>query len=86
MKYAWIEEGRVVNLIWLYPGNEEDFPACVPCGDVPVRLGDCWDGRRFLRDGQPVLTPVETLENTVAELDAALLEAQYQILIGGIEQ
>ena len=85
MNYALIENGQVVNLIWLYPGNESDFPGAVPCGDVPVRIGDTYDGSQFLREGQRVLTPLEKAQNIIAELDAALLDAQYQLLIGGLE-
>ena len=30
MNYALIENGVVPNLIWLYSGNEADFPSAVP--------------------------------------------------------
>lgn len=86
MNYALIENGQVVNLIWLYPGNESDFAAAVPCGDVPVCIGDTYDGSQFLREGQRVLTPLEEAQNIIAELDAALLEVQYQMLIGGFDE
>lgn len=86
MNYALIENGQVVNLIWLHPDNAADFPGAVPCGDVPVQMGDEYDGERFLRDGQQVLTQWENMSNHMAELDEALLELQYQELIGGFEE
>lgn len=86
MNYALIENGLVSNLIWLHPDNAADFPGAVPCNDVPVQMGDAYDGEQFLRDGQRVLTPWEEMQNHMAELDAAVLELQYQQLIGGFEE
>lgn len=86
MNFALIENGIVVNLLWLYPGGEELFPGAVPVGSVPVMIGDEWDGSCFRRDGERVLSPMETMAQTVAELDAALLDMQYQYLIGGLEE
>ena len=59
MNYAWIENGVVTNLIYLLPSNAAEFPHAVPLGGVPAAIGDTWDGARFLRDGQPVLTAAE---------------------------
>lgn len=85
MNYALVEDGVVINMIWLYPGNENEFPGAVAIGNVPVMIGDTYDGQYFMRDGKRVLTPMEEAQKTIEELDAALLEAQYQSLIGGLE-
>ena len=56
MRYALIKDGVVINIIWLYPGNARDFPNAVPCEDVPVSVGDMYDGEAFYRDGERILS------------------------------
>ena len=73
MHYALIENGKVINLIWLYPGNASDFPAAVPCGDYPVCIGDTYTDGVFYRDGKRLLTPVEQAQAEALEA-AKLLE------------
>lgn len=85
MNYAWIEDGIVTNLIWLYPGNANEFPKAVPYGDVPVQIGDTYDGEHFYRGSERVLTQLEESQKIIAELDEALIEIQYQSIIGGLE-
>lgn len=51
MRYAIITDGVVTNVIILYPGNAGDFQTAVPCGDVPVAIGDTLDGQDFYREG-----------------------------------
>lgn len=85
MKYALISNGIVTNLISMHPANAADFPSALPTGDLPVAMGDIWDGTRFTRDGAPLLTPLETLQAEVAALDAAFLNLTYQTVLGGIE-
>ena len=65
MRYAIITDGVVTNVIILYPGNADDFPSAVPCGDVPVAIGDTYDGQDFYREGEKV---VSTLTATQKEL------------------
>lgn len=72
MNYALIENGIVTNLIWLYPANAAEFPGAVPMGDIPAAIGDTWDGTRFLRDGQPVLTAAEQAVADAQDMRAAL--------------
>ena len=72
MNYAWIENGVVTNLIWLYPANAAEFPGAVPLGDVPAAIGDTWDGAQFLRDGQPVLTASQQAAADAQDMRAAL--------------
>ena len=72
MNYAWIENGVVTNLIYLHPANAAEFPRAVPLGGVPAAIGDSWDGARFLRDGQPVLTAAERAAAEAQDMRAAL--------------
>lgn len=72
MRYAIITDGVVTNVIVLYPGNAGDFPDAVPCGDVPVAIGDTWDGQDFCRDGVRVLSPVEQARKDAEDMQAAL--------------
>ena len=78
MKYAIITDGVVTNIIWMYSGNAEDFPPAVPCGDVPVAIGDTYDGHDFYREGVRVLSPVEQ-----ARKDAEDMQAARELLGGG---
>jgi len=86
MDYALIENGQVVNLISLHPDNAADFPSAVPLNGVPVQIGDTLENGVFYRNGEPVRTVLEEMYGQMAELDAALLEVQYQQLIGGLEE
>lgn len=72
MNYALIENGVVTNIIWLYSGNAGDFPDAVPCGDVPVAIGDTYDGHDFYREGVRVLSPVEQARKDAEDMEAAL--------------
>lgn len=72
MRYAIITDGVVTNVIILYPGNAADFPTAVPCGDVPVAIGDTWDGQDFYREGARVLSPVEQARKDAEDMQAAL--------------
>ena len=89
MNYALIENGIVTNVIWLYSGNEKEFPNAVALKDVPAGIGDEYIDGVFYRNGKRVLTITEELEKaldekdaTIAELDAALLDATYANLVG----
>lgn len=72
MNYALIENGVVTNIIWLYSGNAGDFPDAVRCGDVPVAIGDTYDGQDFYREGVRVLSPVEQARKDAEDMQAAL--------------
>lgn len=74
MNYVWIDNGTVTNLIWLLPGNAHEFPQAVPCGDVPVQIGDTYDGEHFYRDGERVLTQLEVVMTELEEAQAAYQE------------
>lgn len=55
MTYALIQDGVVVNLIWLYSANADDFPDAVPVDDLPVAIGDAYIDGAFYRNGEQVL-------------------------------
>lgn len=63
MNYALIEDGVVTNIIWLSYTNADDFPNAVAMGDLPVAIGDTWDGEYFYRDGQRILTRTEKIQD-----------------------
>jgi len=92
MNYALIENGIVINVIWLLPDNAEDFPTAVPMGDVLAAIGDEYKDGEFYRDGNKVLTTngyyelyLKEASEIIEELDAALLDATYESIIGGLE-
>ena len=66
MRHALIDNGAVVNVIELRPGVA--WPGAVALQDRPVGIGDSYQGGKFFRDGNEVLTADE--ENAV--LRAAL--------------
>lgn len=88
MNYALIENGIVTNIIWLYPGNANDFPNAVRMNDIPVSIGDTYEDSVFYHNGERVLTNLEYIqkyyESTISELDTALLEQTYNNLTGGV--
>ena len=59
MRYAWIENGMVSNIIELNDRNAGDFPQAVKLGDRPVGIGDSYTDGKFFRDGKEVLTTDE---------------------------
>lgn len=81
MKYAYVEDGIVTNLICLYPHNESDFPNAVQIDDLPVVIGDTYVDGVFYHDGEKVVSDLERAMNKIAEMTyeasdmrAALLE------------
>lgn len=74
MRYAVIEDGVVVNVIILYPGGAKSFPDAVPCGDVPVAIGDTYDGQDFYREGIKVVSALAKAQQEAEDMQAALEE------------
>lgn len=70
--YAIVENGVVTNVMVLYPPNAAEFEGAVPCGEIPVSIGDTYDGEHFLRDGVQVLTPLEQAQKDAEDMQAAL--------------
>ena len=82
MNYALIDEnGTVANIIWLYEGNAGEFPSAVKLGDVPAQIGDTFLGGVFYRNGEPVWTALELANQTIAQLDAEVVELTYQNIL-----
>jgi len=65
MRAAVIENGVVVNIIvvadW-YKGH------AIPTGDLPVAIGDTYDGVDFWRDGAKVAVPVPGLDQDLEQV------------------
>ena len=81
MRYAVIKDGAVTNIISLKRSNASDFPNAVPCGGRPVAIGDGYADGVFTRGNEAVLSDGERLalaNQTVAELDSAVIELTYQ--------
>lgn len=78
MNYALVENGVVTNIIWLHPANADEFVNAVAMGDVPAAIGDTWNGERFYRNGELVLTAAE-----IAEAEAKDMKEAFELL--GIE-
>lgn len=74
MRYAIITGGVVTNVIILYPGNAGDFPDAVRCGDVPVAIGDTYDGQDFYREGIKVVSALAKAQQEAEDMQAALEE------------
>ena len=65
MNYAIVEDGTVVNVIWLLPANAAEFPGAVPLNGIPAGIGDTWDGER-------VRTLLEQAQAQAQDMRAAL--------------
>lgn len=73
MNYALVENGTVVNIIWLNERNAGEWPGAVRLGERMVEVGDTYeDGRWFYRDGTEVLTAAEAAQQEAAQYAAAL--------------
>lgn len=70
--YALVENGVVVNVMVLYPPSAAEFEGAVPCGDLPVAVGDTYDGSDFYRGGERVLTNLEQAQKDAEDMQAAL--------------
>lgn len=70
--YALVENGVVTNVMVLYPPSAAEFEGAVPCGEIPVAIGDTYDGEHFYRAGEQVLTPLEQARKDAEDMQAAL--------------
>ncbi len=66
---ASIENGTVVNLLWCADA-EPQTDTLVQVNDIPVGIGDTYDGMNFYRAGERLLTPMEEVLKENAELSA----------------
>lgn len=74
MRYALVENGVVVNVIWLNDKNAGDFPTAVKLGDRPATMGDAYTDGKFYRDGVEVLTALEQAQAEIDSYKSALNE------------
>ena len=72
MQYAIIEEGIVENVMVLYPSNAADFPEAVFCGELPVMIGDTYNGEQFYRNSEQVVVPQLRSSEEREDMQAAL--------------
>ena len=70
--YALVENGVVTNVMVLYPPSASEFDGAVPCGEIPVAIGDTYDGEHFYRAGERVLTALEQTRKDAEDMQAAL--------------
>lgn len=74
MDYALIENGTVVNIIYLHPMNANDFSNAVATNGLPVQIGDTYTDGKYYRDGEEV---TEKSANNEQELiDSIIAEVQ----------
>ena len=74
MNYALIENGIITNVIWLHPGNADEFPNAVALDDIPAGIGDTYADGVFYREGERVLTAAERMQAEMDDMKAALAE------------
>lgn len=70
--YALVENGVVTNVMVLYPPSASEFEGAVPCGEIPVAIGDTYDGEHFYRAGERVLTAIEQAQKDAEDMAEAL--------------
>lgn len=68
MKYAWIKDGEVANIISLSPSNAQDFPCAVALNGVLAQMGDRYENGSFYRSGKKLLAPLEEANLILDEL------------------
>lgn len=88
--YAEIEDGQVKNIIWLASSNAGEFPNCILINEnLPVAIGDTYDGQNFYHNGELVLTNEQFLYKEIADMDndiANLIEIIYNQDLKEIER
>lgn len=72
MDYALIENGIVTNIIWLNPGNADEFPNAISTYDLSVAIGDTYDGENFYHDGEMIKPTSVQLRDELHEAKTAL--------------
>lgn len=72
MKYALIENGVVVNVIWLSPANAGDFSGVVALNGRAVSIGDTYADGTFYHGGDAVRSELEIVRAENEDMRAAL--------------
>lgn len=80
--YALVENGVVTNVMVLYPPNAAEFEGAVPCGELPVAVGDTYDGEHFYRGGEKLDSPLAVAQQEAQTLkeDIPMLKAQIKAI------
>lgn len=81
MRYALLDGETVINLAVIYEGNADEFANAVPAGDVPVQPGDSYMDGAFYRGGAMLLSPLAQASETIAALDAEVVELTYRNIL-----
>lgn len=84
MNLALLQDNVVINIIWVKPEQQGDFPNGVSINGLPVKIGDTYDPgtEKFYRNGQEVSwfmepeEPEPTPEPTYTLDEAAAILAQ----------
>lgn len=71
--YALVENGIVTNVIVLYPPSAAEFEMAVPCGDLPVAIGDTYVDGKFYRDGKLLKSQLDVAIENMEDMQAALV-------------
>ena len=83
MNYAIVIDGIVKNIIYLHPSSDSDFANAVSTDDLPIKIGDTYDGKNFYRDGEVVLPLSVVTEAQIEEIkDMAITEVEEAVLNG----
>lgn len=81
MDYALIDNGIVVNIIYLHPMNADEFPNAVPTNDLPIEIGDTYTEGKFYRDGKEIVyvptEPTYTLDEAATILAQEVSQNGY---------
>ena len=66
----------------LYPPSAAEFEGAVPCGELPVAVGDTYDGEHFYRGGEKLDSPLAVAQQEAQALkeDIPMLKAQIQAI------
>lgn len=68
---AVIENGVVSTINW-YSDREQPTEFLVDVSDKPVAIGDTYSGGHFYRDGEEVLSELETARKQIVDMREAL--------------
>lgn len=68
---ALINNGIVDEINW-YEDAEEGSDVLVSCADKPVDIGDSYADGKFYRNGEELLSELQSTLNELADADAAL--------------
>ena len=84
MKYAYVEDGVVTNMMWLYPHNESDFPTAVRTEGLPVSIGDTYEDGVFYHDGEKVISDLERAQIKLSEMEADAVDMRAALAELGV--